>query len=347
MSTVIIEHLYAETFGSHIGKYSKRLKVTQGGTVLAQAPLLHLQSVIINSRGVSISADAIEACCERGIPIMFLTERGNPYASLHAAGLTGTVITRREQILAYYDPRGTHIALTIAAAKVRNQEATLKYLAKNRKDNAPKIHAALQDCAINLRDSLAALDRLAGQSKDQSVDQCRASIMGIEGNAARIYWEGVGLVLPEHYDWQGRAGRGAADPINSLLNYGYGILYSKIEQAVILAGLDPYAGYLHTDRAGKPSLVLDMIEEFRQRVIDRLVIGLATRSYHVEQEPDGRLTDAVRKDFAEKVLAHLESTTRYQKKRYPLRFIIQNQARNLAAYLRGKTNTYDPFVSTW
>jgi CRISPR-associated protein Cas1 len=77
--------------------------------------------------------------------------------------------------------------------------------------------------------------------------------------------------MPEQYDWPGREGRGAQDPLNSLLNYGYGILYGQVEQAIILAGLDPYAGFLHADRPGKPSLTLDLIEEFRQVAIDRVV----------------------------------------------------------------------------
>ena len=339
---MIVDHLHADTFGSHIGKYSKRLKVTQGGEVLSQAPLLHLQSVLITSRGVSISADAIEACCEQGIPILFLTNKGKPYASLYAAGLTGTVITRREQLLAYYDMRGAEVARVIAQAKVNNQINTLKYLAKNRKDT--DAYNLLTNGAISLRDHLAAFDHIA---PDDTLEAVRETIMGIEGHAGRVYWMAVAAILPDEYGWPGRAGRGAADPLNSLLNYGYGILYTRIEQAIILAGLDPYAGFLHTDRSGKPSLVLDMIEEFRQIAIDRLVIGLAARHFNVSQDVDGRLSEEVRGAYAEKVLTHLEATVRYQGKRYPLRYVIQNQARRLASYLRGDAELYEPFAAGW
>src|SRR5204862_398077 len=75
----------------------------------------------------------------------------------------------------------------------------------------------------------------------------------------------------------GREGRGATDPLNAALNYGYGILYAQVERALLLAGLDPYAGFLHADRPGKPSLVLDLIEEFRQAVVDRTLIGQVNR----------------------------------------------------------------------
>lgn len=341
---MIVEHLIADKFGCHVGKYSKRLKVTQGKTVLAEAPLMHLQTVTINSRGVSLSSDAIEACCEQGIPIIFLSGYGNPYASLYASGLVGTVITRREQLLAYYDNRGIHIALAIAGGKLSNQEATLKYLAKNRRESAPETYEVLNDAAAAIRDNRAALDHL---DPNQHIDEIRGQIMGIEGRAGYNYWQAVSTLLPDHYAWPGRGGRGATDPINSLLNYGYGILYGRIEQSIILAGLDPYAGFLHADRAGKPSLVLDLIEEFRQIVIDRLVIGLAARHFKVEQLDNGKLRDDVRTTYAEKVIAHLESTTRYMGKRYPLRFIIQNQTRHLAAYLRGQVQCYEPFSATW
>ena len=91
----IIHHLIADQFGSHVGKYQGRLKVTKAKEVLAQAPLLHLESVTISNPGVSISAEAIRACVEAGIPIHFLSGSGSPYAALYSAGLTGTVLTRR------------------------------------------------------------------------------------------------------------------------------------------------------------------------------------------------------------------------------------------------------------
>src|SRR5690606_20146658 len=340
---MIVEHLIADTCGSHVGKYSKRLKVTKGKETLAQAPLMHLRTVTITSRGVSISADALEACCEIGIPIFFLDSRGYNYASVYASGLTGTVLTRRAQLLAYYDQRGVAFALAVAAAKIHNQAASLKYFAKSRKETQPDAYEELRLCAGEVLDYQAHLDALHGDC----VDEIRHQIMAAEGNAARRYWSAVANIFPEQYQWPGRQGRGANDPINSLLNYGYGILYSQIEQAVILAGLDPYAGFLHADRSGKPSLVLDLIEEFRQVAVDRLVFGLVTRNFGVEQTEDGKLTQETRRAIADKVLEHLEATVRYDGKRYPLRFVIQSQARSLATFLRGDRPEYQPFQATW
>ncbi len=340
----IVEHLIADTFGTHIGKYSERLKITQGDETLQQAPLLHLKTVLVTGRGVSISADALEACAERGIPVFFLDSLGRCYATIYAAGLTGTVLTRRAQLLAYEDERGTALALAIAEGKIRNQATTLKYWAKTRKETDPDTYDELQLCADEVLDAVARLDRLP---RDQPIGEVREHILAAEGDAARRYWAAVGAILPEQYGWPGREGRGATDPLNSLLNYGYGILYSRIEQAVVLAGLDPYAGFLHADRPGKPSLVLDLIEEFRQVAIDRLVFGLANRDFRVEQDDKGRLASETRRTLAEKVLEHLEAGVRYEGKRYPLRFVIQSQARHLAAFLRGEREAYTAFKATW
>lgn len=337
----IVPHLIADTFGSHVGKYSERLKVTQNGETLQQAPLMHLQSVTIGSMGVSISADAIAACCERGIPILFIDQRGEVYASLYSAGLTGTVLTRRAQLLAYTDARGGALALAISAGKLINQAATLRYWERLRRENAPDDAYTLSELAEEIEQYARRLHAF----QPLPIAEMRESIMAVEGSAARIYWEGVQLLIPEPYGWPGRAGRGATDPINSLLNYGYGILYGEIERAVILAGLDPYAGFLHADRPGKPSLVLDLIEEFRQAAVDRPVIGLAARRYTIERDAESHLSAETRRDFAGKILAHLDTAMRYENGRVALRHIIQMQARRVATYLRGEYDAYLPFVA--
>jgi len=339
----IVEHLVAEEFGCHIGKYSERLKITQGGATLAQAPLLHLQSVTIASHGVSISADAIHACCERGIPIHFVSGRGEVYASLYAAGLTGTILTRRAQLEAYHDERGGLTALAFATGKIRNQAATLKYLAKSRAESAPEVAAELKLCAGEVADYEENLRRLEGTT----CEELRPGLMCAEAHAAKRYWSAVRAVVPGEYAWEARIGRGATDPVNSLLNYGYGILYAQVERALVLAGLDPYAGFIHADRPGKPSLVLDLIEEFRQVVVDRVVFGLVNRYFTVEQDEQGRLSADTRRALAEKVLKRLDTAVRYQGKRFPLRIVLQSQARNLAAFLRRDASTYEPFSAGW
>lgn len=337
----IVKHLIAETFGTHIGKYSERLKITQKKEVLAQAPLLHLETLHILNRGVSISSDALEACCERGIPVHFLDSIGKPYASVYAGGLGGTVLTRREQLRAFDDERGVHLALRIAAAKISNQSITLKYLAKHRKDTP--IGEELHLTALEVRDHLAWLDEI----QEGHVDEVRDRVMAAEGNAAKRYWQAARLVVPEEYGWEKREGRGATDPVNSLLNYGYGILYGTVERALVQAGLDPFAGFIHVDRPGKPSLTLDFIEEFRQAAVDRVVFGLVTRQFKVHQDEKGMMTAETRRSYAEHVLKHLDAGVRHQGKRYPLGQVIQMQARRIAAFLRGECDEYMPYRAEW
>lgn len=339
----VVEHLIAEEFGSHIGKYSERLKVTQGKTTLGQAPLLHLQSVTVASKGVSISADAIRACCERGIPIHFVSRRGEVYASLYASGLTGTILTRRAQLAAYHDERGRLAALAFVSGKIRNQADTLKYLAKSRTESAPDAADELKLCAGEVADYEENLYHLEGDV----CDDIRPFLMSIEAHAAKRYWSAVRAVVPEQYGWESRIGRGATDPVNSLLNYGYGILYAQVERALILAGLDPYGGFIHADRPGKPSLVLDLIEEFRQVTVDRVVFGLVNRHFTVEQDEHGRLSKETRQALAEKVLKRLETAFRYYGKRFPLRAVLQSQARCLASFFRRDSDTYEPFTAGW
>ncbi|MBN1121124.1 MAG: CRISPR-associated endonuclease Cas1 [Anaerolineae bacterium] len=339
----VVEHLIADTFGTHIGKYSERLKVTKGKETLIQAPLLHLQSVTVASRGVSLSADALQACCERGIPVHFVSRRGEVYASLYAAGLTGTILTRREQLAAYHDERGRQAAVAFVTGKIRNQSATLKYMAKSRAETAPDIADELKLCAGEVGDYEETVRHLVGDT----CDEIRGGLMSAEAHAAKRYWAAARAIIPPEYEWQARHGRGAVDPVNSLLNYGYGILYAQVERALVLAGLDPYAGFVHADRPGKPSLTLDLIEEFRQVIVDRVVFGLVNRHFTVEQDEKGWLAEETRRSLAEKVLARLETAVRYEGKRFPLRCVLQMQARQLAAFLRRDRECYEPFKAGW
>jgi CRISPR-associated protein Cas1 len=338
----IVKHLIADQFGSHIGKYSERLLITQKGETLTQAPLIHLEDVSVISRGVSVSADALEACCERGIPIYFLDSQGTPYASIYASGLVGTVITRREQLRAYDDQRGLHLGLGFASGKIENQAITLKYLAKNRQETPEG--DMLRIAVAEVLDHLSWLD---AARQATHIDEVREQILAAEGNAAKRYWQAARAIVPEAYGWLAREGRGAVDPINSLLNYGYGILYGQIEHCLVLAGLDPYAGFVHVDRPGKPSLVLDLIEEFRQVAVDRVVIGLANRNFSIEQDDKSRLSEATRKAFAEHILGHLDAEVRHSGQRHRLRHVMQMQAREVAAYLRGEREQYAPFKASW
>jgi CRISPR-associated protein Cas1 len=349
---VIIQHLIVETRGAFVGKHSERLMVTANDETIVQAPLMHLESVLIATNAAGVSAEAVRECAERGIPIHFLDGRGKPFASMYSSGLTATIATRRAQILAYLDDRGLRASFAFARGKILNQSNLLKYAAKYRKETAPDTYTELQRLAadtlahdLELDDLMQRPELTSGQRA--SIDEWRFELLSIEGRAAKAYWSGVKVILNVDLGWPGREGRGASDPFNSALNFGYGVLYGQVERAIVLAGLDPFAGFTHVDRPGKPSLTLDLIEEFRQSVVDRTVIGLVNKGFKIEQEADGRIAPASRRVLAERVLARLDGTESFDGRRLALSSIIQTQARRLAEFLRGDVPNYVAFVGGW
>ena len=215
-----------------------------------EMPLFRVAEIVIGSPGVSVSADLIQACCEQGIRISFLTRGGEPFAMLSSPMLTATVAIRREQLAAYNDRRGVELAKSIVRGKLGNQAALLKYFGKYLKTAGPDAFRALEQIVK----SLAAGRFQTAKVIADTIDDARESLLGIEGNAGRAYWSGVRILLGGRAEFDTREHRGATDPVNSALNYGYGILYAQVWGAIMNAGLEPFAGFLHVDRPGKPSL---------------------------------------------------------------------------------------------
>lgn len=334
-------HLVVEDFGVSLGKKSERLMVRQKGQVISETPFRDIEQITIASKGVSLSSDVIRECTEYGIQINFLSFSGKPYAKLASPNLTGTVETRRQQILAYLDERGVSLVKAFVSGKLKNQTNVLKYFAKYRRTaDAAKFKEI--SCV------LAGIDRLQGELnvlQASSIEQVRGQILAIEGRAAYQYWNGVKALLEGSIDFEGRERRGATDPVNSALNYGYGILYSQVWGAVTLAGLDPFAGFLHTDRPGKVSLVLDLIEEFRPVAVDRVVVAMINKGTKIEMDND-RLADDTRRELGRRITERLNAEESYEGKKHKLKFIIQKQARHIATFLRGE-GKYRPFSGGW
>lgn len=332
---MIIEDLVITDYGAFVGLNGGRLRVEVKQKRTLEAPLMHLRSVQIHTRSASISAAALAACCEAGVPVYFLDTYEGNYASVLSSRLTTVVTTRRAQLEALSGSVGVAVARALACGKITSQALTLRYLRRRQEELAEPLKTAETEL-------LVLADRLEN-SKAQNIETMRAVWMGTEGYAARLYWEVLGRVFPEEYAWPGRIGRHAQDDANTLLNYGYGILYGEVQTALMIAGLDPYAGLLHTDRPGKPSLTCDLIEEFRAPIVDRTVVGLLNRRFAVGREADGRMTRETRKQYAEHILSRLRAQGSHEGKRYELRSIIQRQARKLAAALRGEA-VYTPYL---
>jgi CRISPR-associated protein Cas1 len=330
--------LFVSGFGLFIGKKSERVVVRQGKSVCAQVPFMRLQEIIIASKGISLSSDLIEELCERGIRISFLNSSGKPLALVTSPMLTATVETRRAQLSASQNDRGADLCRWIVAGKVHNQEKLLRYFAKSREGERK---AALEDSAAALR----RLRRAALAVEGGSPDEVRAPLMGLEGTGGRLYWKQIGNMLPDGLGFAGRSHQGASDSVNAALNYGYGILTAHCWGAVMNAGLEPFAGFLHADRSGKPSLVLDLMEEFRQPVVDRPIFSWLNKGGQLTLQK-GMLDGASKENVASRVLLRLVAEEQHRGKQHQVRSIIQMQARLAASAVRG-SRPYRSFSFKW
>src|ERR1035441_8835031 len=319
--------VFVSGFGLYIGKKSERVEVRKGKSVVAQVPMMRLQEIIVASRGVSFSSDLLQELCERGIRIACLTSAGKPFALITSPMLTATVETRRAQFAAYQNGRGADLCRWIVAGKLHNQEKLLRYFAKSREGERKD---ALEKGATALR----RLRRAALAAEGNTPDEVRGEVMGLEGTGGRLYWQQIGNMLPDELGFEGRSHQGATDGVNAALNYGYGILTAHVWGAVMNAGLEPFAGFLHVDRSGKPSLVLDLMEEFRQPVVDRAILSWLNKGGQLSLQK-GMLDAVSKENVASRVLMRLVATEQHRGKQHQVRSIVQTQARLTARAGRG------------
>ncbi|MDK2986746.1 MAG: CRISP-associated protein Cas1 [Clostridia bacterium] len=334
--------LVISDYGVFLGKKSQRLTVKQKGKVINEVPFFDLEQLIIEGKGITFSSDLLYECMEHGINISFLSRSGTQYASLTSAYLNGSVITRREQLMSYEDKRGLQLVKFFVEGKLKNQRNVLKYFAKYRKTANIKLYEDLEDIVKKIDAHLEELKKITGKN----IEQVRGNILSVEGRAGNLYWQGVAKILGPEVDFPGREHRPANHSVNAALNYGYAILASKIEKCLLLAGLEIFGGFLHVDRPGKKSLVYDFIEEFRQPVVDKVLIAAINKGTKIEFESDGYLTDESKKFVREKILDRLQQKEKYQGKKYTLETIIQRQARRIATFLRNEAK-YKPFICGW
>ena len=331
-----MKHICIAEFGTFLGVTDERLRVDHAGETIKEIPLSRIKTVTIAKKGVSFSSDLINTCAQRGIRFFFLDFKGVPCACLSGVHQHAVASIRRAQFKFFESTKVTDTAIGMIRGKIKNQRATLKYFSKYeaKKGNGETLDLLEASCA--LMDNYAKLlDKRPPENKWQSV------VMGIEGKAADCYWKALmnGGLLPVSF--KGREKRGARDVVNSALNYGYAILSSRVWNAVINAGLEPYAGILHSERPGKPSLVLDIMEEYRSWVVDRTIIKcrkLLSCSSTLDQKLKRRIIDEVQSVFAKKYL--------YRKRKLTLESILQRQVYRLAGVFSGDRN-YKPFIFRW
>jgi CRISPR-associated protein Cas1 len=225
-----------------------------------------IDSILITT-SATITTDAIEFAVENNIDIIFLNYFGDPYGRVWHSKLGSTTLIRRRQLEAESADTGFYLARDWISTKIQNQIDLLKDLKKNRPEGKESLELAI-----------GKIEALHGTllSMKGSLDVKRGSIMGVEGMASASYFDAISGVMPDQWKFKGRSRDPAKDAFNCLLNYGYGVLYSQVERACIIAGLDPYVGFLHTDNYNKRSFVFDLIEIFRVHA-DRTVVNLFSK----------------------------------------------------------------------
>jgi len=335
-----MEELCLDEYGLYLGKKSERLVIKKKDEIIKEIPLFKLNRILITSRGISLSTDAIEECMKRGIQIDFINYRNEPYAEIVSPFLQGTVKTRRAQLMSYKDKRGVKLAKSFVNGKAVNQTILLKYMSKYRKTRNPDLYNYICNQIEIMEGYIDEINKIDGEK----IDDIRLKLMTLEAHCSKEYWKTIKEILPDGI-FKSRETRGATDLINCLLNYGYAILYTCVQGAIIRAGLDPFAGFLHVDRPGRASLVLDFMEEFRQQVVDRTVFSMINQGTSLEIE-EGKLSDDTRKKLRDKIYQRLETYVYYEIKKHRLRVVIQRQARHIATFLRGERE-YKSFIGTW
>ena len=331
-----MKHLVLCEQGTFIGLTGERLVIRKGEETLAEHPLSRLHTVTIAKPGVSVSDHALLACAARGIGVFFSGFGDEMAVAVCGAAAHAVATVRRAQFAFAESDRAADLAARILYGKIRNQRAVLCYFGKYAGHDARA--AEILESAAQALKTLA--DALAAEAKAPPADW-RNLFMGLEGQAASLHWEALAKsgLLPSAFP--GRIGRGAKDAVNSALNYGYAILRSQVWHAVLIAGLEPYVGVIHVDRPGKPSLVLDLMEEYRPWVVDRVVVKMRSALQSAAE-----LAAPLRKQIAEEILKTFETRLPHRGKRLSLSAILQRQIYRLSGHFMGK-KTYRPLLFKW
>lgn len=271
--------LVINTYGAYLQKNGDCFKVKADDKVF-EVSCKKVSSILI-STAAYITTDAIKMAMENNTDIVFIDEYGDPYGRVWHPKLGSTTLIRRKQLEIAETEEGLNLALEWVRTKFNNQIDLLKNLRQTR----PHKSAAITSYIDKLQNVLKGLDALSG-----TIEECRGSIMGIEGSGGRIYFEALSSLMPDRFQFDGRSRNPAKDEFNAFLNYAYGVLYSKVEKACIIAGLDPYVGFIHTDHYNKQSLVFDLIENYRiwaDEVVVNLFASRKAKVEHFDKIPNG------------------------------------------------------------
>ena len=325
--------------GTFVGLTTRGITATYKGKVIAQHHKDNLSQIIVTGQGVSMSSNLIHFCLTNKIPIDFFDHQGTHFGSIiNARFLQDSLWEKQNEADDFL--KGT-LALSIITGKIKNQLSLVKYFHKYHKNHYPNLQAKLN--AID--EGITAFKEWKRQAKLVSPD-FKEKLLGHEAQIAIRYWDYIReLISDDNVGFEHREHQGAKDLVNSMLNYGYAILYVRVMQALLAARLNPFNSLIHARQEGKPTLVYDLVEIFRSQVVDRIVISLIQKGQDLEVR-NGLLTDATRQLLVKSIMERLARYEKYQGEEIKMEQIILRQAKLLAKSFEG-TEKFKPYLAKW
>lgn len=333
--------LFVLTQGAYLKKEGQAIVVRIEKTDRLRLPMINIAAIVCFGR-VSCSPYLLGACAQRGIAISFMTEHGRFLAAVN--GFTpGNVLLRREQYRRADSPEATAtIARACIVGKLANYRTVLRRA--NRDQQKSESTDRIERMANRIDLKLKTLQSGLG------LDQLR----GAEGDATADYFSVFNELITsqkERFSFTSRSRRPPLDPVNAMLSFLYSMLTNDMRSACESVGLDAAVGFLHRDRPGRPGLALDLMEELRPVLVDRVVLSVINRQQvnvaGFIKEPGGgiRMDDATRKELvgAYQKRKSEEITHPFLQEKMTLGLVPLIQARLMARFLRGDSDAYPPF----
>lgn len=332
MTTVYITHN-----DTTLSKLGDRIIVRQDGKEVADLPVIKVDQIVIFGNA-SLSAQLITMLLDAGIPVTYLTFNGRFRGRL-LPHVSKNSLLRKEQFRASLDKNTCcYLAASFVKGKLTNMRNFI--LRNTRGERTDQTNEACGKIKMMI-------DKLPFT---ENMDEIR----GIEGMGTKYYFKEFAKLLNDEkgMTFTHRNKRPPRDPVNALLSFCYVMLYNEIQTALYIVGFDPYIGYLHADKYGKPSLALDLMEEFRAPVADSLVVslinkGMVAKENFKENEIGAiEMTESTLKKVVQSFEKKLRSRIKYSllEETITMREIMEKQARILGKYLTGEIDHYPPYT---
>ncbi len=332
--------LYVQEPGSHVGKRSEHLVVRKDGQEVTRVPM-HAMRQLVVCGNVQVSTQALETLAANDIPVAYVTGHGR-FIGAFAPAEKKNVGLREAQFRRFADAAEClSLSKAVVRGKLTNQRALLMRSLRGDGDRGSD-----EPAARGLADLFRPLDAAASAE----------TVLGLEGQGAALYFGEFGRFLRAQppgrgFEFASRNRRPPRDPVNALLSFAYAMLVKDCFAAVCTVGFDPYHGFFHRDRHGKPSLALDLMEEFRPVIADSVVLTLInnemlTPGDFVVWREACQLTESGRRQFFQAYEQRKATVVTHPIYGYKMSYsrMLEVQARMLAAYVRGSVPAYTGFT---